>query len=382
MAVFYLPTSIVTGEGSFAELAHHASRHGRRAILVCGTRSLRASGRLDQALQDLRSAQVDASVYDGVSGEPTLDMVQEGIDLARAAQVDVVIGIGGGSAIDVAKAMAGLCPHPGTVHEYFRGDRQIPGKGLPWIAVPTVAGTGAEVTKNAVLISPPDHRKDSLRHDSWFASVALVDPELTLSVPPNVTAAGGSDALTQAIESYTSIGAMPITDALAIDAVEHIGRSLARACADGRDVQARADLLYGSMIAGCALANARLGGVHGMAHPLGAHFRIPHGVLCGLLLPYVMAYNLDYAVEKYARVAEALGADTAGMDGHTAAQHAVERIERLFQAIGIPSHLGEYGVQLQDLAKVAQESLPSSSLKHNPRPLDAQDIETILTAAL
>jgi alcohol dehydrogenase class IV len=380
MKQFYLPTRIVTGEGCLAEVGAFAARYGRRAMLVCGAHSLRRSGGLDRARDRLRDAGVETVVYDAVAGEPTLDVVQEGLERARSGQVEVAIGIGGGSAMDVAKAIAGLYTHPGTVHEYFDGARAVGGGGLPWISVPTTAGTGAEVTKNAVLASPQRQHKSSLRHDGWFATVALIDPELTLSAPPEVTAASGSDALTQAIESYTSVGAMPATDALAAEAIVLLGRSLERAYRDGSDLSARADMLYGSMLAGCALANARLGGVHGMAHPLGVRYHIPHGLVCGLLLPYTMEYNVAYT-PKYARVAHLLGVDTAGMDEEAAAQSAVERVRELLERVGIPRHLGELGVEREGLALIAQESMPSGSLRHNPRPLSVEDVEAILVAA-
>jgi alcohol dehydrogenase class IV len=382
MGQFYLPTRIVTGNGCFAKLGRQVAEHGRRAMLVCGAGSLRASGRLDQALDLLREGGVETTLFDAVTGEPTLDVVQEGLHRARSDGVEVVIGIGGGSAIDAAKAIAGLFDHPGRASDYFGGLRKLQGGGLPWLAAPTTAGTGAEVTKNAVLISPAHGIKSSLRHDGWFATLALVDPEMTLTVPRSVTAASGSDALTQAIESYTSIGAMPVTDALAMEAISRIGRALERVCSDGQDLEARADMLYGSLLAGMAMANARLGGVHGMAHPLGYRYQIPHGAVCGLLLPYTMAYNLDYAAPKYAQVARLLGLDTRGISERDAAEKAVERVTELGRAVGIPSHLAPFGVKREDLPAIAQESLPSGSLKHNPRPLEAADVEAILSDAL
>ncbi|MBN1937879.1 MAG: iron-containing alcohol dehydrogenase [Anaerolineae bacterium] len=382
MAQFWLPTVIVAGEGCFEELGQRASMLGRRALLVCGAGSLKRSGQLDRALGLLWGLGVKTTVYDAVRSEPTLDVVHEGLVQARAEHAELLVGIGGGSAMDVAKAIAGLFTHSGTVHEYFQGEKKVSGGGLPWIAVPTTAGTGAEVTSNAVLSDPQTRIKSSLRHDGWYAHTALIDPELTLSVPPSITAASGSDALTQAIEAYTSIAAMPTTDALAMRAIELIGRSLAVAYHDGRNVSARADMLYGSLLTGMAFANARLGGVHGMAHPLGERFHIPHGVVCGLLLPYVMAYNLSYAKEKYAHVARLLGVDANGMDAEQAAQAAVEVVRTLFATIGIPSKLGPFGVKVEDFSTIIEESLPSGSLKHNPRPLNAQDVEAILLAAL
>ena len=382
MLDFYLPTRIITGIGCFDALGQRTAALGSRAMLVCGSHSLRASGQLDRARRLLREVGVTLLVYDAVSREPTLDIVQAGLDLAHRSEVEIVIGIGGGSAMDTAKAIAGLYTHPGTVDDYFGKVRQVSGSGLPWIAVPTTAGTGAEVTKNAVLVSPTHGIKSSLRHDAWYADLALVDPEMTLTSPPDVTAASGLDALTQAIEAYTSIAASPVTDALAEKAIALIGRSLLRAYQDGGDLDARADMLYGSTLTGMAFANARLGAVHGMAHPLGYRYHIPHGVVCGLLLPYTMSYNLAYAQYKYASVARLLGIDVSDLGTVAAAERAVERVRELLVAVDVPMHLRRFGVGQDDLALVAAESMPSGSLKHNPRPLSLEDVQAILTAAL
>jgi len=382
MKQYYLSTRIITGNGCLEHIGEHAATYGQKALLVCGTHSLRASGHLDHILQILKDAGLQVTVYDAISGEPTLEMVETGLGMARKTESQVVLGIGGGSAMDAAKAIAGLYSHEGTAEDYFGGSHKVTGGGLPWIAVPTTAGTGAEVTKNAVLISRQQNRKSSLRHDEWFANVAIVDPELTLDIPPGITAASGSDALTQAIEAYTSIGASPVTDALAAQAIHRIGRSLQPAYRNGQDLDARADMLYGSMLAGMAFANARLGGVHGMAHPLGYRYHIAHGTVCGLLLPYVMDYNVEYAAAKYAHIAQLLGIATESMDTLTAAAQAAERARELVTSVDIPMHLGPLGVKQEDLEAIAEESLPSGSLKHNPRPLLMEDVLAILQEAL
>ena len=201
-------------------------------------------------------------------------------------------------------------------------------------------------------------------------------------MPPEITASTGSDALTQAIEAFTSIGAGPVTDALAMRAIELIGHSLLRAYQNGQDLDAREGMSMGSLMAGMAMASARLGGVHGMAHPLGSHYHIPHGVVCGLLLPYTMEYNLDYAVAKYAQVARLLGVDIEGLSTEEAARRAVEKARELMEALHIPAHLREFGVTKEGLGRIIEESLPSGSLKHNPRPLGAEDVRRILEAAL
>jgi alcohol dehydrogenase class IV len=378
---FYLPTEIVSGVGSFAVVGQEVARFGRRVMLACGPQALRSSGQLDRALKLLAEAGLTVTLYDGAAGEPTLAQVELGLVMARRERVEVVLGIGGGSAMDVAKTVAGFCPYDGPVSEYHSGERQVAGAGLPWIAVPTTSGTGAEVTKNAVLTDPEHDVKKSIRHDSWFARVAIVDPELTLSMPPGVTASAGGDALCQAIESFVSVGAMPETDALAVEATRLIGRSLVRAYEEGDNIEARADMLYGSLLAGMALSNARLGAVHGMAHPLGYRYHIPHGVICGLLLPYVMAYNLEYSEEKYERVAKMLGCHAEGMERKEAACLGVERVREILEKIELPLRLRDLDVPREDFPAIIEEALPSGSLKHNPRPLDAADLQTILEAA-
>ena len=380
MKRFYQPTRIITGVGCFDQLGESARCYGEKALLVCGSRAMRRSGTLDRAEGLLGNAGVATAIYDHVSGEPTLDIVEEGIALARTEGCQVIIGLGGGSSMDVAKAIAGLLPLKGQVVDYHQG-REIEGPGLPFIAIPTTAGTGAEVTKNAVLTDPARGIKASIRDDTWFARVALVDPELTLLLPPSVTASTGGDALCQAIEAYVSIGAMPITDALAMEAIRLLGRSLVRAFQEGQDIEARSDTLYGSLLAGIALANARLGGVHGMAHPLGYRYHIPHGTICGLLLPYVMQYNLAYATVKYARVAALLGVDTRDMTEEEAARKSVDAVEGILDALAIPRRLAPFGMVEDDFEALIAESLPSGSLKHNPRPLRAEDVRRLLAEA-
>jgi alcohol dehydrogenase len=377
---FYLPTRILSGLGSISGLAEVVKPLGQRALLVCGANALRRSGALDRTLDELHSAGIETAVFDAVRGEPTLDVVQAAVDLAQQEEVTVVIGMGGGSAIDVGKATAVLCNKPGTVHQYHRG-RAIDEPGLAFVSVPTTAGTGSEVTNNAVLTDPQGGVKKSIRGPHLYAVAAIVDPELSLSMPPAVTASSGADALCQAIESYTAQGAQPATDALAGQAIRRIGRSLVRAWEQGSDVGARADMLYGSLFAGISMTNTRLGGAHGMAHPLGFHYHIPHGVLCGLLLPYVMEYSLGHAPDKYAAVAALLGVNTQGMAADQAAKEATAAVRVILDMIGIPSHLSALGVKKAGFATIVEESLPSSNIRNNARPLEADDLHTILERA-
>jgi len=381
MPRFFLPTEIITGCGCLSDLGQVCARYGERAMVVCGGSSARRSGLLSRATRLLRAEGLQITIYDSVHGEAELPVVEAGISLARQEGCQVFVGLGGGSAIDTAKAIAGMVNLPGSVWEYHAG-RPLEGLGSPLVAVPTTAGTGAEVTKNAVLIDPRKQVKKSIRDDGWFARVALVDPEATLSMPPALTASTGSDALCQAIEAFTSIGASAVTDALAIRAIGLIGRSFLRAHTSGGDISAREDMSLASLMAGMAMASARLGAVHGMAHPLGSHYRIPHGVVCGLLLPYTMAYNLPYATDKYAQVAQLLGEEVGNLDQQAAAHRAVDRVRELLTKVGVPAHLREFGVTEDGLDVIIEESLPSGSFKHNPRPLSAEDARRILMDAL
>jgi len=366
MNTFYLPVNVITGDGSFSSLAETAVSLGTRALIVSSP-SAKASGALGQAKAMLSAAGLTSDVFLKESGEPTLSMVEAGREVARRNKPDLVIGIGGGSSIDLAKAIAGLTLLNGTVQEYFDG-KPIDGAPLPWIAVPTTSGTGAEVTKNAVLLDQKSLAKKSIRSDSWFARVAIVDPVLAATAPPVVTAHSGADALCQAIESFVSLGAMPITDALCREAIRLIGRSLVRAYRDGQDLAARRDMHYGSLMAGMALANARLGAVHGLAHPIGARYHLAHGLVCGLLLPHVMEWNLHTCADRYAEVAQLLGACTTGMTNEEAAVAAVNAVRDRMRQIGIPERLSDIGVHDMDFDGVARQSM-SSSMKHNPRPM-------------
>jgi alcohol dehydrogenase class IV len=378
---FSLPTTVITGLGCFSQMPEIGRALGQKALLVCGRNALRRSGTLERALNDLQKAGVHTAVYDSVQSEPTLHMVQGALDLARQEQVEVVIGIGGGSAMDVGKATAALYTQEGTVQEHHRG-RPIHGRGLPFVSVPTTAGTGSEVTNNAVLTDPERGVKKSIRGKHLFAATAVVDPELTASLPPEITASSGADALCQAIESFVAIGAQPATDGLSGQAIQRIGRSLVRAYEQGSDIHARADMLYGSLLAGMSMTNTRLGGAHGLAHPLGYHHHIPHGVICGLLLPYVMEYSLEYAPDKYAEVARLLQVETRGMSPNEAAQQAVVAVRVITSRVGIPNHLRVFGVKKEDFSTIIAEALPSANLKNNSRPLEADDLQVILEQAL
>jgi len=368
------PSRLIFGNGCFNRLGEMAAEFGRRALLVTGRRAMRESGTLDKALKLLREFNIEVVVFDRVEPEPSTDTVDEGVRVVRAERCDLVVGIGGGSAMDVAKAIACLVRNEGSASEYQQGMRKIEREGLPFIAVPTTAGTGAEVTKNAVLIDRSRGVKASIRSPLMLAKIALIDPLLTVSAPPRVTAGSGMDALTQAIESYVSLASNPVSDALAIRAIKYIYNFLPRAFESGDDIEAREKVMLGSFMTGLSFANASLGAVHGLAHPIGAHFGLPHGIACAILLPHVMRFNLDVRKEKYAEIAVAMGAEPVP-------EMAIERVKELSLKLELPQRLSHFGIEKGELEKVARDAR-GSSLNNNPRPATREDLTEILHAAL
>ena len=282
---------IIFGSGVRAQLGRHAALLGSRALIACGRNALQASGALDELAASLSGAGVEVSVFARVKAEPSLDTVEAGRAAFRDADCDVVVAAGGGSALDVGKAIAALAPHPEPVAHFFAG-AEITGRGAPCIALPTTSGTGAEVTRNAVLLVREHRVKVSMRSPFLLPEVALVDPLRTHSMAPDVTAATGLDALTQLIEAFVTKKANPLTDGICREGLRCAARSLRRAFEDGDDATARQDMALAALFSGLALANAGLGAVHGFAGPLGGMIGTPHGVVCGKLLPHVMATNV------------------------------------------------------------------------------------------
>lgn len=372
------PTKIIFGDGCLDRIGPEVGEYGGRALLVMGKRAMRETGAFDRAAGLLDDAQVEVVVFDGVESEPSLERVGEGISRARERACDVVIGLGGGSVVDAAKAIAALVLNDGSVEEYHQG-KKIERPGLPFIAVPTTAGTGAEVTKNGVLTDPQRKIKRSIRSHHMLAKEAIVDPELTATVPPEITAITGMDAFTQAVEAYVSKAASPVTDAMAYRAVQLIFEHLPKAVSKGQDPRARNALALGSLLSGLAFSNAGLGAAHGLSHPIGALYSIPHGTACTILLPHVMRFNLPARVEKYSLLADAMGQEGDLIEEK--AQKAVEAIEGLIEQVGIPKTFRELGRFDLDVRKVISDSR-GNSMSLNPREPSDEDLRSILTAAM
>jgi alcohol dehydrogenase class IV len=377
---FATAARIVFGAGRARELPAFAREFGERALVVTGSNAQRVQPLLDS----LRARKISITAF-SISSEPTIVAVTEGAELARSANCEMVIGIGGGSVMDAAKAIAALATNRSPVLSYLEvvGESQpLTETPLPVIAVPTTAGTGAEVTRNAVLHSPEHRVKVSLRSPLMLPRIALVDPELTFDLPPALTASTGMDALTQLIEPFVSKRANPMTDALCRDGIPRVAHSLRRAVENGRDIAARHDMALASLFGGLALANAGLGAVHGFAGPIGGMFPAPHGSVCAALLPDVMETNIAAAEEQNAAETVRRYLEVAHLlSGIAKATAAVEWVCALCRDLKIP-RLTTFGMQRADIATIAGKAAASSSMKGNPVPLSETQLAAILERAL
>ena len=320
-------------------------------------------------------------IFDEVQPEPEIAIVQACTQAYRAGGHDGLIGLGGGSAIDIAKAVAAFAGHEGALEELFGVD-QVQRKGPPLIAIPTTAGTGSEVTNVAILSDKVAQLKKGIVSDYLLPDVALVSPVMTLTCPRSVTAASGVDALVHAVESYLSLNGSPITDSLALGAIRLIVRALPKAYANPANLQAREDMATASLMAGMAFGNAGVGAVHALAYPLGGRFNIAHGVSNALLLPYVMAWNKMACVERFRDIAQAMDLPIAGLSDGQAAEQAVQAMAALCAAVDIPTGMRSFGVPEDAIPAMAVEAAGIQRLmRNNPRQLSPGDIEQIYRAA-
>ncbi|MFH0915190.1 MAG: iron-containing alcohol dehydrogenase [bacterium] len=380
---FATASRIIIGAGTAREVGPIAKGLGRRALVVTG----RTPHRAEPLLTILREHRVSAITFP-VAGEPEIETVRTGTALAKAEGCDQVIGFGGGGALDAGKAIAAMLTNTGELLDYL----EIVGRGesltaapAPFIAIPTTAGAGSEVTRNSVLASPEHRVKVSLRSPLMLPKVALVDPELTYDLPPAITATTGMDALAQLIEPFVCTRANPLTDALCVEGIGRVARSLRKAYEDGQNGVAREDMAVASLFGGMALTNAGLGAVHGIAGPLGGMFPAPHGAICAALLPHVVATNLralrerqpgSGALFRYERVAGLL-------TGHSgaSADDGVEWLHKLVADLDIP-RLAGYGITPDQTAELIEKAARASSMKANPLALTPAELAGILESAL
>lgn len=379
---FATATRILFGSGMVSDVPTLSAELGKRACVVTGRSGERAKSLLEQ----LKANGIE-SITCHVDGEPTTESAKAAVEMARHEQCDLVISMGGGSVLDTGKVVAAMLTNTGQLENYL--EVVGPGEALtqvaaPHIALPTTAGTGAEVTRNAVLGVPEHQVKVSMRSPLMLPRIALVDPDLTHSMPSSITAATGLDALTQLIEVYVSIKANPLTDGLCREGLKRAGRSLLRACQEGDNSLAREDMAVASLFSGLGLANAKLGAVHGFAGPLGGMLSAPHGAVCARLLPFVMETNVQALqsrkpdteiLSRYDEVAQLLTGQTAAQAGD-----GVKWVRDLCSTLNVPS-LIEFGLKEQGFSEVVAKARKSSSMKGNPIELTEDELIEILKNA-
>ncbi|MGB3891916.1 iron-containing alcohol dehydrogenase [Priestia megaterium] len=371
-----------TGWGSLQQLLPEVKKYHSAHILIVTDPVLKDIGLVDKVSSPLIKNGYEVDVYADTAPEPPLALGEKLVSYAKSRKFDLVIGVGGGSALDLAKLTAVLAVHDGAVEEYLNltGTKQISKKGLPKILIPTTSGTGSEVTNISVLSL--ESTKDVVTHDYLLADAAIVDPELTLSVPSKVTAATGVDALTHAVEAYVSVNANPATDALALKAIRMISSSLRTAVENGKDKEARTQMSYGSYLAGLAFFNAGVAGVHALAYPLGGQFHISHGESNAVLLPYVMGYIRSSCVEKMRDIFEALGGSANSLSTEEASYQCVKQLQSLVEDVGIPQTLRGFDIPESALQKLTEDGVQQKRiLARSPLPLLEKDIRAIYQSA-
>jgi len=387
---FLAPPQIVFGWGRRREAGSLGKRLGRRAFLVSGLPEDASRIVLPEIIDALRAegvAVVEAGTIDHEPEVADVDRLAQTLWGHGAGEGDFLLGIGGGAAVDLAKGAAAMATNPQspTVKDYLEGvgrGLKLTHAPLPVLAMPTTAGTGAEATKNAVISSYDPPFKKSLRDDRMVPRVALVDPELSVSVPPEVTAASGMDAITQLIESYISKKARPIPQALAVQGLELAVPAIAEAVEHGSRREARERMAHAALLSGMALANSGLGFAHGVAPVLGTHCRVPHGLACALLLPTALRVNREVRRAELARLSHLLYRERPGKSPDKAVDGLIGEIEGLCRRVGVPARLADVGVRPEQIPPIARESLQSSSMKGNPRELSEAELTEILEGLL
>ncbi len=392
---------IIFGRGKISILGEQARiLYGKdknkklNAFLVTGKSSLKKSGNLNRILNNLDKANVPVFIYDEIEGEPTTLVINRGKELAIENKTDVVIGIGGGSVIDSAKGISGLVTNGGIVQDYHAGKRSFDKPGLPFIVAPTTSGTGSEVSNNAVIIDPARGIKQSIRGDKMMAHIVILDPKLVLSCPKKYTAFSGADALVQSIEAFVSKSSNYLSDIFAIESIKLLLPSLPKVVNDLLNIELREKMMLGSFLDGLAFATSKLGAVHGFAHPIGVKHKINHGLICGLLLPYVMKYNAElvYVQKKYAYIADIAVQSNIATEINLKIRDCpdsindkavwiIELIKKIFEHCEIPLHLKDIGITEEDIDDIVKDT-KGSSLNNNPRDTDKQSLKQILLNAL
>lgn len=378
---FLSPSKIIFGNGAAGCVGEEARKFGAKKALIVTDGGVLKAGLVKGVEESLRAQKVEVGVFDRVQAEPPAHIVDDCAQVIQEKGYDIIVGVGGGSSLDVAKGASIVATNGGKVLDYAGLDL-VPRAGLPKILLPTTAGTGSEVSRAFVVTDQAANIKRAIYSDFVLAEVAIVDPLLTVSMPPVVTADTGMDALVHAIETYASVAATPFSDVLAIEAICLIAGNLPVACAKGNNMEARFNMALAATMAGLAFTSGGLGAVHALSNPLGIGYHLSHGRANAVMLPYVVDYNKIGNLNKYARIAEAMGENIGGLAAYQAAEKLVTKLFRLLEDVGIPSRLSAYGVSREDIPGLVEGGMKLNRLfVPNPRNPAEEDVKNIYTAA-
>jgi alcohol dehydrogenase class IV len=380
--IFSTTPRIIMGPGASKTIGDEVKSKGIKIALIVTDKGVVAAGLLNNIENSLKAAGIKFSVFDSVEPDPRYEIVADCVAMAVKEKAEMLIGIGGGSPMDISKTSAIMLTNKPPIGQYF-GTNLVPNPGIPVILVPTTAGTGSEVTPIAILSDEGEKLKKGIVSPYLYPSMGILDPELTIGLPPAVTAATGMDALIHAIEAYTSVNATAITDMYCEKALELIYGNIRTAYAKGDNLQARTAMMEGALLAGIGFANAGVTAVHAFAYPIGAEFHIPHGIANTLMLPHVIRYNVLGNLDKFAKLAPSFGISTSGLDKLQIVDKVIEVIDRLTDDLRVPRHLSEFGVKEKDIDMLADGVMKVTRLlANNPRTLYLNDAKAIYKAAL
>jgi alcohol dehydrogenase len=381
VTLFRTTKRILFGPGSIERLGSEAQLLKAKKILIITDQGVIQAGLLEGVEKSLQSVNLPFVIFDGVEPDPRIEVVEKSVEKAKKEGIDLIIGFGGGSSLDIAKVTSIMITNTGKIDSFFGVDL-VPNPGVPVILIPTTAGTGSEVTPIAILSDTKEKLKKGIVSPTLFPEVAILDPKLTIGLPSSVTAFTGMDALTHAIESYYSINATDLSDLLAFRAMELLSKNLRMAYAHGENLAARSCVLEGSLLAGIAFANAGVGAVHAFAYPLGGEFHLAHGLTNTLMLPYVMRYNILGCPSKFAQMAKAFGEKVEGISELIGAEIAVRFIERLSDDIRVPRRLRDVGIPEDAIPRLAEAAMKVTRLlANNPRKVTLEDAVAIYKSA-
>ncbi len=381
LSLFRTTKRILFGVGAAEKTGTEAQLLKAKKVLIITDSGVIQAGLLEGIEKSLQSVGIPFAVFDGVEPDPRIEVVEKSAAKAKKEGMDLIIGFGGGSSLDIAKVTSIMVTNPGKIDGLF-GIDLVPRPGIPVILVPTTAGTGSEVTPIAILSDTKEKLKKGIVSPHLFPEVAIVDPKLTVGLPPSVTAFTGMDALTHAIEAYVSINATHLSELLAVRAMELISKNLRMAYAYGENLDARSNMMEGSLLAGIAFANAGVGAVHAFAYPLGGEFHLAHGLTNTLMLPYVMRYNILGCPYKFATMARAFGEKVEGLSELEAAEAAVKFVERLSDDLRVPRRLRDVGIPAKAISGLAGAAMKVTRLlANNPRKISLEDANAIYKSA-